>query len=387
MKQSRVLEQNIAVFGESGSGKTVMLSSFYGATQEPQYRQNSLFHVVADDIGQGTRLHQSYLGMKNSARLPMDTRFSATSYSFSVKMKEEPDARAMKAKPFDALRLVWHDYPGQWFEEDVSGPEEARRRVDTFKSLLGSDVAVLLVDGQRLLDNSGDEERYLKSLLTNFHNGLLSLKDDLLEDGKPLVEFPRIWIMALSKSDLLPDLDVFEFRDLLIEKAGEEIGDLRQVLAGLVEASDALSVGEDFVLLSSAKFDAGKIEVTERVGLELILPLAAMLPFERHLRWAKLKLLPGKLSEKLLGGAGALAAVLIGIKVKPAGPKGALMKLVGAVLSEEVLNDAAKLAGDKLREINADALAKRDYLTATLTGFRMDLEKGEKEQILLRSRR
>ena len=387
MKQSRVLEQNIAVFGESGSGKTVMLSSFYGATQEPQYRQNSLFHVVADDIGQGTRLHQSYLGMKNSARLPMDTRFSATSYSFSVKMKEEPDARAMKAKPFDALRLVWHDYPGQWFEEDVSGPEEARRRVDTFKSLLGSDVAVLLVDGQRLLDNSGDEERYLKLLLTNFHNGLLSLKDDLLEDGKPLVEFPRIWIMALSKSDLLPDLDVFEFRDLLIEKAGEEIGDLRQVLAGLVEASDALSVGEDFVLLSSAKFDAGKIEVTERVGLELILPLAAMLPFERHLRWAKLKLLPGKLSEKLLGGAGALAAVLIGIKVKPAGPKGALMKLVGAVLSEEVLNDAAKLAGDKLREINADALAKRDYLTATLTGFRMDLEKGEKEQILLRSRR
>ena len=387
MKQSRVLEQNIAVFGESGSGKTVMLSSFYGATQEPQYRQNSLFHVVADDIGQGTRLHQSYLGMKNSARLPMDTRFSATSYSFSVKMKEEPDAKTMKAKPFDALRLVWHDYPGQWFEEDVSGPEEARRRVDTFKSLLGSDVAVLLVDGQRLLDNSGDEERYLKSLLTNFHNGLLSLKDDLLEDGKPLVEFPRIWIMALSKSDLLPDLDVFEFRDLLIEKAGEEIGDLRQVLAGLVEASDALSVGEDFVLLSSAKFDAGKIEVTERVGLELILPLAAMLPFERHLRWAKLKLLPGKLSEKLLGGAGALAAVLIGIKVKPAGPKGALMKLVGAVLSEEVLNDAAKLAGDKLREINADALAKRDYLTATLTGFRMDLEKGEKEQILLRSRR
>lgn len=387
MKRSRVLEQNIAVFGASGSGKTVMLSSFYGATQEPQYRQNNLFHVVADDIGQGTRLHQSYLGMKNSARLPMDTRFSATSYSFSIKLKEEPDAKAMKTKPFDALRLVWHDYPGQWFEEDVSGPEEARRRVDTFKSLLGSDVALLLVDGQRLLDNSGDEERYLKSLLTTFHNGLLSLKDDLLEDGKPLVEFPRIWIMALSKSDLLPDLDVFKFRDLLIEKAGEEIGDLRQVLAGLVEASDALSVGEDFVLLSSAKFDAGKIEVTERVGLELILPLAAMLPFERHLRWAKLKLLPGKMSEKLLGGAGALAAVLIGIKVKPAGPIGALMKLVGAVLSEEVLDDAAKLAGDKLREINAEALAKRDYLTATLTGFRMDLEKGEKEQILLRSRR
>jgi ABC-type lipoprotein export system ATPase subunit len=33
MQLKRALEQHIAVFGESGSGKTVMLSSFYGATQ------------------------------------------------------------------------------------------------------------------------------------------------------------------------------------------------------------------------------------------------------------------------------------------------------------------------------------------------------------------
>lgn len=387
MKSSRVLEQNIAVFGASGSGKTVMLSSFYGATQEPQYRQNNLFHVVADDAGQGARLHQSYLGMKNSARLPMSNHFSATSYSFSVRLKDEPDTKAMKKKPFDALRLVWHDYPGEWFEQDVSGPEEAQRRIDTFKTLLGSDVALLLVDGQRLLDNAGEEERYLKALLTTFHNGLLSLKDDLLEGGKPLVEFPRIWIMALSKSDLLPNLDVFEFRDLLIEKAADEMADLRQVLAGLVEESDALSFGEDFVLLSSAKFDAGKVEVTERVGLDLILPLAAMLPFERHLRWAELKLLPGKVGEKLLSGAGALAAVLVGIKITPPGPIGPVLKFVGLALSQDVLNDAAKLAGDKLQVLNAEALAKRDYLTATLTGFKMDLEAGEKKRIFIRSLR
>ena len=207
----------------------------------------------------------------------------------------------MKARPFDALRLVWHDYPGEWFEQDVSGPEEAQRRVDTFRSLLGSDVALLLVDGQRLLDNAGEEERYLKSLLANFRNGLLSLKDDLLEDGKPLVEFPRIWIMALSKADLLPDLDVFEFRDLVIEKACDDIDELRKVLAGLVEASDALSVGEDFVLLSSAKFEPGKIEVTERIGLDLILPMAAMLPFERHVRWARGDAAPGKVARESAG--------------------------------------------------------------------------------------
>ena len=128
MQVSRALEQHIAVFGESGSGKTVMVSSFYGATQEPQYLKKSLFNIVADDIGQGARLHRNYLGMRDSARLPEPTRFAATSYSFSVKLKDGSNAKAMKARPFDALRLVWHDYPGDWFEQDVSGPEEAQRR-------------------------------------------------------------------------------------------------------------------------------------------------------------------------------------------------------------------------------------------------------------------
>ena len=258
MQASRVLEQSIAVFGESGSGKTVLLSSFYGAAQEPQYRKKRLFHVLANDPGQGTRLHQNYLGMRNAGRLPVAGKFSATSYSFSVKLKDGADPKAVKAKPFDALRLVWHDYPGEWFEQDVNGDDEALRRLDTFRSLLRCDVALLLVDGQRLLENAGEEERYLKSLLANFRNGLLLLKDDLLEDGKPLTEFPRIWMLALSKSDLLPDMDVDKFKELLIEKAGADIGELREVLAGLVVGSDALSVGEDFVLLSSAKFEDRK---------------------------------------------------------------------------------------------------------------------------------
>ncbi|WP_113719078.1 TRAFAC clade GTPase domain-containing protein [Arthrobacter dokdonensis] len=383
MQVNRALEQHIAVFGESGSGKTVMISSFYGATQEPQYLQKSLFHVVADEIGQGNRLHRNYLGMRDSARLPSPTRFSATSYSFSVRLKDGVEGKAIKARPFDALRLVWHDYPGEWFEEDVSGLGEATRKIDTFKSLLASDVALLLVDGQRLLDNAGKEERYLKSLMANFRNGFLSLKDELLDDGKPLIEFPRIWIMALSKSDLLPNLDVFNFRDLLIEKSGDDINELREVLAGLVEANDALSVGEDFVLLSSAKFGTDKIEVAKRVGLELILPITAMLPFERHVRWAQAKQLPGKVAQNLLGGAVALAAILIGRKVKLPGPIAAIMAAVGPNL----LDEAVKMAGDKLREVNSAAISKHDYMTATLTRFRMDLDKGEEEHVLLRSRR
>ncbi|MCM0614429.1 ATP/GTP-binding protein [Paenarthrobacter sp. TYUT067] len=383
--QSREQEQHIAVFGESGSGKTVMVSSFYGATQEQHYLQKSLFDVVADSAEQHRQLHQTYLGMKNSAQVPDATRFSSTSYTFSIKLKDTVDSKTRMAKPFDALRLVWHDYPGEWFEQDVSGATEAQDRVGTFKSLLGSDVALLLVDGQRLLDHSGEEEKYLKALLTSFRRGLLSLKGQLLEDGTLLRKFPRIWIMALSKSDLLPNLNVYEFRDLLIEKARDEIDQLHRVLAGFVEVSEALSFGEDFVLLSSAKFDADKIEVTERVGLELILPMAAMLPLQRHARWAQLKLIPGKLGAQLLTKAKtlAMAAALLGEKGRLPGRMGRLLSR----LDPDLVDQVAKLAGDKLRDVNSEAVAKRDYLAATLTRFQLDLEEGEEKQILFRSRR
>lgn len=373
------------MFGESGSGKTVMVSSFYGATQEPQFLKSSLFDVVADDTDQGHRLHANYLGMRDSARPPELTRFSATRYAFSVKLKNK-SAKAGSPKSFDALRLVWHDYPGEWFERDVSESELAQRRIDTFKSLLGCDVAFLLVDGQRLLDNAGEEERYLKSVLGSFRTGLLRLEDQLLEDGKPLVRFPRIWIVALSKADLLPELDVFGFRDLVIGKAFEDLGELRKKLEGLVDSPDALAVGEDFLRISSAKFEPNRIEVTKRIGLDLVLPLAAMVPFEQHIKWVEQKQIGAKAVEELLGGAGALAAALIG-KAKFAGLKGGLLALVGRQVVSAAMSAAAKLGSDELRKMNLEARARQDYMAEVLTRFRLDLDEGEEDRILLRSRK
>ncbi len=249
----RIREQHIAVFGESGSGKTVLVSSFFGATQEGSY-SNDLWDLVADDTGQGNRLYQNYVGMRDRATTPAYTRFTATTYYFSVKLKGANYAAARR-RPFDALRLAWHDYPGEWFTESPSSEEEAKRRVDTFRSLLRSDVALLLVDGQKLLDYTGEEERYLKSLLTNFRQALLRLKEDLLADEDRLIEFPRIWIVALSKADLFPDWNVHTFRDLIIGNANGHLDDLRATLQDLVDTPDALSLGEDFMLLSSAKFE------------------------------------------------------------------------------------------------------------------------------------
>lgn len=378
----RVREQNIAVFGESGSGKTVLVSSFYGATQEQGFRQESLFHLVADDTGQGNHLRQNYLGMKNSAQAPEHTRFAATSYSFTLKLKPEDDARAAKARPFDALRLVWHDYPGEWFEEEPSSEAEAGRRLDTFRTLLRSDVAVILVDGQKLVDHAGEEDKYLKSLLGNLRDGLLRLKDDLLDDGKPLAEFPRIWILALSKADLHSDLDVHGFQDLVVEKAAADITSLHDVLKSFVKIPEALSMGEDFLMLSSAKFEPGKIEVAERKGVDLLLPVACVLPLERLVQWAERLEIPRKLLDLLVDNADDIARVFLLTT-----PWFAKLPVVGPFLvaALPMLNRAINQGSPLIREANERARADHDYLTAVLTQFRLDLDRGVEDHLLVKS--
>jgi hypothetical protein len=384
----RVREQNIAVFGASGSGKTVLLSSFYGAAQELALDKESLFRVLADDAGQGNRLYQNYLGMKNRARVPATNRFSAIRYSFTLTFKDSGDAKAAKSRPFDELRLVWHDYPGEWFEEEPGTDEELTRRVDTFRTLLRSDVALVLVDGQQLLDHAGEEERYLKALFSSLRDGLLRLKHELLDDGEPLVEFPRIWMLALSKSDLHPDLDVHGFRDLLVEKAGSDVAALHDVLREFVQLPEALSMGEDYLLLSSARFEPGRIEVADRIGLDLILPVAALLPLERLVRWAEKLEIPRKWLDRLADNADALATVLIGTGI--VGTLLGKVPRVGALLAKvalPLLAGAIQLSESKIREVNEQARANRDYLTATLTQFQLDLDRGEDEGIFRKSPR
>src|SRR6476620_5226249 len=94
-KYPRVREQHIAVFGESGSGKTVLVSSFFGPTQEGTY-SNDLWDLVANDTGQGNRLYQNYLGMRDHSTTPAHTRFASTTYYFSLKLKGGVNAAAKK---------------------------------------------------------------------------------------------------------------------------------------------------------------------------------------------------------------------------------------------------------------------------------------------------
>lgn len=377
-------EQHIAVFGESGSGKTVLVSSFYGAAQEPTFLKSSMYTITAEDTGQGNRLHQNYLGMKNDARTPEATRFAATPYRFSIKPKGHADSKAARTRSFDAIRLVWHDYPGEWFEEEPSSLEESQRRIQTFRALLRSDVAVILVDGQKLLNYAGEEEKYLKSLIWSIRTGLLRLKDDLLDDGKPLPVFPRIWMVALSKADLHPDLDVHAFRELVVQKAAGDLSDLHDAIQEFVQLPEALSVGDDFMRLSSARFQGGGIDVSTRVGLDLLLPVALLLPVERLADWLERLEIPRIWLDRLASNADAFAAVIVGAKAFRA----ALYKVprVGPVLvavAVPTVTAAMRRGGTELKKATAAAKAQQDYLTAVLAQFRLDLEQGAQDDVIV----
>lgn len=378
---STTMEQHIAVFGGSGSGKTVLLSSFYGAAQEPKVRRVNRYAVTAEDRAQGRALHRNYLGMRDTSTVPSANRFSATSYRFVIEPSADdlPKGRS-KQKAAKPLGIVWHDYPGEWFEEDPSSADEEARRVETFRSLLSADVAVVLVDGQLLAENAGEEERYLKALLTDFHTGLYALRDDVLEDGRRLARFPRIWTLALSKADLLPDLDVEEFRELVIGKAGGELDELRSVLQSFVEDPDALDVGEDFLLLSSAKFTPGAIDVTTRTGVDLLLPMTAMLPFERFAKWASTRQRGAQVAEQLLKFVGPVVGFLGTSKFVKSNLVGAAVSMIGGGLGSKAVSFAAK----KVAKVKDQAEAEREFTTRVLARFAEDLERGVDDRVLRR---
>ena len=153
-----------------------------------------------------------------------------------------------------------------------------------------------------------------------------------------------------------------------------------------MDSPDALAVGEDFVMLSSAKFEPNRIEVTERIGLDLVLPLAAMLPFERHIKWVEQKQIGCE------GGRGVAGRCRSsGCRVDRQGqvcrPQGRLRGVDRSRVVNAAMTAASKLGGDQLRKMNSEALAKQDYMAAVLTRFGLDLDDGEEKRVLLRSRR
>lgn len=380
MAVNKTIDQQMAVFGQSGSGKTVLLCSFYGSARGVMLHADNQFELNAKD-DRHTTLISSYLGMKEDGKVPLLNRFKSNKTVFLLKQKGTP---LKMASNVEQLRLTWFDYPGEWFEGAATTDSERKDKAQTFRELLGADVALFLVDGQKLRDYEGEEERYLRYLFDSFHSSLGEMQDDIFSNGGQLDQFPRIWVIALSKADLWPEMCVSDFENLLNKKAANEINALRSKLLEFINNDEAFSFGKDFLLLSSAKFTPGSIDTSQQTGVDVLLPLASVLPIQRHLWWQELKILPIGMAEKLIGNdiVQFLAPKAIAIlrNAKFSRPKAMLLVAAFANLVEEMADQSS----DSLLAFRDDAMKKRDFLRALVAEFTRKLQEAEEKRILVR---
>ena len=149
------------------------------------------------------------------------------------------------------------------------------------------------------------------------------------------------------------------------------------------------------MLLSSAKFTVADdhpgpvtIDVRRQVGLDLILPIASLLPLERLVQWQQQMQIPRKVLDSVADGAEMLAGILAGASLARLDKVLTKLPNVGPLAGKAAyaaLIASAKIAGDQLRKINAQARDSQDYLTATVTQFRLDLDQGIADKLFLRS--
>ena len=386
--------QHLAVFGESGSGKTVLLSSFYGHMTEPSTIASSVYRITAKDASQHGSLRQVYLGMRDLNRTPPADRFKKNSFEFEVSVNQPIGPEAKKAPTPKQMSLVWHDYPGEWLEETPDTPEEKERQKDTIATLMGSDVALLLIDASRLTSDPDTQARYLKSVLGNYRESIHRMRTDLVPDGKLLVDFPRIWVLTLSKADLIPDLTASQFADLVTLHAADEVNQLRSDIGQLVKGG-AVALGEDFLRLSSAQFSPDRIDTDTTIGLDTIVPLTLLLPISHFARWEERRILPARKAHQTLLkfteltgkhklGPKALAGKVI---ANPLLKKFPGMKHINSIAKLAAFLSAAALIGsDQLKRLEENAKAKHEYLQAALLNFEATLTQAEEQDVLVRRR-
>ncbi len=342
-------EPHVALFGESGSGKTTLLTVFYGYQQDVKFQKDAGYRLLADDLTQGQNLLNKFW---NLSALP-PTRLESREYSFEIRLEGVQQAK-------ESAHLVWHDYPGGWWTETRTG-EEQQDKEKTFLALMSSDVALFLVDGAKLRN---DEDKYLKYLFCNFRDELCRLKGyPALKRRFPLTHFPRIWLICLSKCDLMPDLTAEEFKQRVIRVANDELQALKREIQEIIEEPELFTLGEDYLLLSAAEYDEKNETITnieKRKGVDLIAPISFTVPIKRSLAWAKAK-------------RSAISKTATAVEMIRRLTFGWMKWLPFVGFYFEILDKMAKAQAVNLIEKKEEAIRKGCFIDAVLIAFEQKL--------------
>ena len=250
-------EIRIALFGPSSSGKTSLLASYYGNQQKTGFEERHGYHLTVEDTSAGNRLLSRYYKMEEGD-FPLGTD-TFEEYCFGFKVHELTDP---------SFKIVWYDYPGGWWENTPKDESEELARRETFRNLLQSHAGILLIDGEQY-DKRGIA--YVHYIFDQFKNEIRRIKDCLASEGKPIDAFPKQWVIAISKADILPDNITAE------DICNKIVTDTRDQLDGLKKAVNSEDFGCQFMLISSAKGEGKKvINSHQYIGLQLIAPVVLL---------------------------------------------------------------------------------------------------------------
>ncbi|MNR82478.1 hypothetical protein D3C72_132370 [compost metagenome] len=355
------LRLNIAVVGASQSGKTTLISSFYGHQCTNAFESEHGYQLMIRDSTQGDRLLANYYGMRDNGRFPAASSFF-DEYVFDVEVQGKAADQG--------LELHWFDYPGAFWSTNFDGAD--LDVLKHLKTLLQAHVGFLLIDGKAYLEGGGN---YLNSYFSQFRDYVRRVLSRLEAMGEPVSEFPRIWVLAMTKADLFgPDFTAHKLSQEIENVAATSLRDL-----GTVIGSKDGGLGKRVMLLSSVQSEDGrKVTSTSSYGLDLMAPLAlqamsdemfkalqslipANAPFKEQLE----KLLPFVLSNF----PQAIDAVELAM-----GPKfPAWLRVLLGNLKPMVL---AKV--EDIERQHKEALKQRKMLESTLLGMKVTLEKSDR---------
>lgn len=284
----------VAVLGESGSGKTTLLATFYGRQQSAAFDAANRYRLRAAETSQGTELLTIYHRLSGNALAPA-TKFAERLYTFDL---------LPTGSSTSACQLKWIDYPGEWWTETPTSNDEQERKRQALASLIQSDVAILLLDGARFKQ---DPDLYTNRLLKSFRDELGRIRVHLTRlQHLPLAAFPRVWVLALSKCDLLPGVSAEHLREQVSRAAHEEVMALQEEMRTLIRTPNKLSIGTDYLLLSSALFSSDNpaqvVDPNKTVGIEVITGIAAIAPIRHAVFWNTAKSGTGSASKTVLNG-------------------------------------------------------------------------------------
>jgi len=257
---SNLLNLRIAAFGESRSGKTVLLSTFYGRMRSASFIKSRGYSLVANSRAQGNRLLELYHQLESKKFPPASLEH--TLYAFSLMVNRLNQV---------ALNIEWDDYPGEWWTTDAVDAEYDHERETLPWNLLHSDAALFIVDGERYKEGG---HHYLLKLFGKFREEFerQRIKMELEEDAPApgVMPWPKTWIIALSKCDIFPQTYTAEkfYKDIVSHQDIIEEIDLMKEKLSFQDANSTF--GERFLLLSAVSVQEGVPVVSTGKGLDLI---------------------------------------------------------------------------------------------------------------------